>query len=195
MVGVGNDVSSRGLPCACAQFSFSRLRPACRSGEAVFVVLMGRSNGRNRVERDAGPQHCRLHAPSRPLHDLRLGSFSARANIRLRTKKSKGGIDLLPAARPNDTGHFATLADEDQSRPQLDAEGAPKPLAGAVFDLDVANPGMPLDRARDQRLRASADPAPDRPEFQQQRPSRCIDHRSSEILHIKHLIPVGRTLA
>ena len=76
---------------------------------------------------------------------------------------------------------FATVGEEDERGPELDAVRAAERLAAAVFDLDVANAGTRAQRARDQRLGGAAMTAPRAAELEQGRAGERVDGVASRL--------------
>src|SRR5690606_28292698 len=81
--------------------------------------------------------------------------------------------DGFGAGRPYEASDFATVAQEDERRPQLDAERASEPPPRSVLDLQVPHVGGLGQRRPEQRLRTVAVPAPGRAELDE----RCTRQR------------------
>src|SRR5439155_2995910 len=69
----------------------------------------------------------------------------------------------------------STVAQKDEVRPELDAEGAAQRLALAVLDLDVSHGGKLVQQRGQVGGKAEAMAAPERAELQQDRPGRSVD--------------------
>jgi hypothetical protein len=52
------------------------------------------------------------------------------------------GGEFVDACWPDDPGDFASVVEEDKSRPELDAKRAAESASGSVFDLDVLDRWM-----------------------------------------------------
>ena len=77
--------------------------------------------------------------------------------------------------RPHQPHDLAAVAQEDEGRPQLDAERAPERPAAAVFDADVAQRRAVGDCRGDQRPRGAAPAAPARAELEDGRAGERVD--------------------
>src|SRR5438132_1019808 len=84
-------------------------------------------------------------------------------------------LDLVAVIRPHELRCLLAVAQEDERRPELHAEGAAKALAARVGDLDVAHARVLRDRLGDQRLRAPAPAAPRAAELEQRRSLERVD--------------------
>jgi hypothetical protein len=78
-------------------------------------------------------------------------------------------------SRADEARDLAAVLEENESRPELDAEGAPKPLSARVGDADVANLIVLRKRAGDERLRAAAMAAPRITELEHGRAGKPVD--------------------
>jgi len=95
--------------------------------------------------------------------------------VRLGVDLSQGLPDLVALVRAHELRPFFSVAQEDERRPELDAEGAAEAPAAGVGDLDVAHALVAGERFGDQRLRAAAVAAPGAAELEQRRARHRVD--------------------
>ena len=80
--------------------------------------------------------------------------------------------------RPDQTEQLLAIPHQDQCRPQLDAETAPEPAAGAVLELQVSDARAGLQGCLDRGLRRLAMAAPVGAEFDQGQARQGVDFGS-----------------
>src|SRR3954447_19013195 len=83
--------------------------------------------------------------------------------------------DLVRPLGPHQPRGFLAVAQENQRRPELNAEGAPETPPACVRDLDMAHVGMRRECLGDRRFRPATPAAPGTAELEQRRAGERVD--------------------
>ena len=152
---------------------------------APFQQRRERQGRRPAEEREQGPPRRRQSSRrQRRFADRAVERRTTQVSVTTATRsvmRSRRGRDPLKpcsiarAARSHQARGLATVGEEDERRPELDAERPTERLHASVFHANVANALVRGQRRGDQRLSGATVAAPRGAELEQGRPGERVD--------------------